>query len=163
MNIIQSSTSEVALRIKPKDNYGRNIPNIILEKMNCNFESSVVTSWDNKNIQIGKDNIEYRDVEDDVILKIKKPSDKGRYIFVPKVSCDGIELTELKCGINFETKINNCEFFYEDNSVSSEKIQLYDEYSGEYKTFSKGENKDDYLYVSIDQKENKCCLVMLHF
>ena len=155
LNIIQSSTSEVALRIKPKDNYGRNIPNIILEKMNCNFESSVVTSWDNKNIPIGKDNIEYRDVEDDVILKIKKPSDKGRYIFVPKVSCDGIELTELKCGINFETKINNCEFFYEDNSVSSEKIQLYDEYSGEYKTFSKGENKDDYLYVSIDQKENK--------
>ena len=41
-NIIESESSVVSLRIKPKDNYGRNIPSVVLKKMGCSFGSSLL-------------------------------------------------------------------------------------------------------------------------
>ena len=149
-NIIQSDTSMISLRIKLKDNYGRNIPNVILHQMNCSFNDSKVAKYD------GSDSLdinpEYKD--DYVLLKVQKPTGTGKYIFIPKVKCNGIESTQLKCGINFETKINNCEFYYETSSINKKYINVFDEYLGEYSTYSTDTN-DKYLYISLDEKDNK--------
>ena len=148
-NIIQSDTTKISLRIKPKDNYGRNIPNVILDKMQCSFDDSTAAKYDNSNpLSITQ---EYKD--DYVLLKVDKPAESGKYIFEPRVKCIGIETTKLKCGINFETKLNNCEFYYEMSLVNTNYINVFDEYLGEYTTYSTETN--EYLYISLDEKDNK--------
>ena len=88
-NIIQSDESVISLRIKPRDDYGRYIPNVILEKMKCTFESSKASLTDNTNtLQVTQ---EFKD--DYVLLKVNKPEQSGRYIFTPRVKCEGSELT----------------------------------------------------------------------
>ena len=149
-NIIQSDTSMISLRIKPKDNYGRNIPNVILDKMQCSFADSTVAKYDGTNsLSIIP---EYKD--DYVLLKVEKPSESGKYIFNPKIKCNGIESTQLKCGINFETKLNNCEFYYEMSLVNTNYIKVFNEFLGEYTTYS-NEANDEFLYISLDEKDNK--------
>ena len=148
-NIIQSDTTKISLRIKPKDNYGRNIPNVILDKMQCSFDDSTAAKYDNSNpLSITQ---EYKD--DYILLKVDKPAESGKYIFEPRVKCIGIETTKLKCGINFETKLNNCEFYYEMSLVNTNYINVFDEYLGEYTTYSTETN--EYLYISLDEKDNK--------
>ena len=148
-NIIQSETQFVYLRIKPKDNYGRHIPSIILkDDMKCVF-SATVKNEENNNFLDSEQ--EYKD--DYVLIKVAKPQNAGKYIFEPRVQCNGLELTELKCGINFETKINNCEFFYQSDNINKNYLNIFDEYLGEYTTYKSGEN-NNYLYISLDEREN---------
>ena len=149
-NIINSETSTIALRIKPKDNYGRNIPSVILEKMQCQFADSTVAKYDGTNSL----NIVQENKDDYILLKVENPKESGKYIFEPKVRCNGIETTQLKCGFNAETKMNNCEFYYEMSLVNTNYINVFDEYLGKYNTFSTGTN-DEYLYISLDEKDNK--------
>jgi hypothetical protein len=149
-NVIQSDDSVVSLRIKPKDNYGRDIPNIILEKMNCSFGSSMISTQDNTKIEITE---EYKN--DYILLTPKNKIEKsGRYIFTPKVECNGIEPTILDCGINLETKLNNCEFYKLMPQISTNHISVLDEYLKEYTIYESGEN-NNYLYISLDEGDNK--------
>ena len=149
-NIIQSETQFVYLRIKPKDNYGRHIPSIILkDDMKCVF-SATVKNEENNNFLDSEQ--EYKD--DYVLIKVAKPQNAGKYIFEPRVQCNGLELTELKCGINFETKINNCEFFYQSDNINKNYLNIFDEYLGEYTTYKSGEN-NNYLYISYMMKNKR--------
>ena len=151
-NIIQDDTTEIYLRIKPKDNYGRNIPVVTLEKMNCSFEGTKAVLIED-NSEVLNVTQEYKD--DYVLLKVNRPEKSGRYIFTPRVSCHDIESTELKCGINFETKINNCEFFNTMNLINTAQIKVFDEYLGQYVSYeSESEKNKDYLYISLDEKDN---------
>ena len=149
-NIVQDGESTIALKIKPKDDYGRDIPNITLEKMKCTFGSSRASLTDLTNML----DITQEFKDDYVLLKVNKPEDSGRYIFTPKVKCDGMELTELKCGINSETKLNNCEFFKVAEQTNPGYINIFDEYLGEYVKYE-ASTKDNYLYISLDEKDNK--------
>ena len=153
-NIIQSNTEKIHLRIKLKDNYNRDIPKVILTQLNCVYSDSYVisskeTSSNNK-LSITS---EYKD--DYVILSVNKPSVKGNYIFVPKVKCTNIDLIQLNCPIDSVTKNNNCEFFFPSESINAQYIKIFDEVSEGYITLEKGQTANDYLYISLDEKDNK--------
>ena len=153
-NIIQSDTNKIYLRIKTRDDYDRDISSITLKELNCDFsKSEVVLNSDNVSNNILTVSTEYKD--DYVILSVDKPLNKGTYLFIPKVQCTNINLIQLTCGIDSITKINNCEFFNPTEEINTNKIKLYDEASDEYITYEKGVTSSDFLYISLDEKENK--------
>ena len=144
-NLVQDTDKEISLRIKVRDEYGRDIPNIILEKLNCDFTKSSVTG--NSKITVS-----YKD--DAVLLTIAKPSSKIKYTFIPKVKCDGIEQTEFSCGYDSETKINNCEFYYQ-SPLAENKIRVYSDYLEIYNTYEKESDGTNPLIISLDEIDNK--------
>ena len=150
-NIIQDDTQKIYLRIKLRDNYNRHIPVVTLKQINCDFSQSEVTliSGTNK-LTVST---EYKD--DYVILSVNKPTTQGNYIFTPKVKCDNIDLIQLTCSTDSITKINNCEFFSPTNTINTNYIKLFDEISEDYITYSKSGPNTDYLYISLDEKDNK--------
>ena len=150
-NIIQSDTTKINLRIKPKDTYNRNIPIVIMQQINCDFSQSEITK--ESNIQSLPITAQYKD--DYVILSVNKPEEEGKYIFMPKVKCDNIDLIELNCDIDSITKINNCEFYYSIGNLNENLIQVYDEVSDEFITYKKDTANTNYLYFSLDEKNNQ--------
>ena len=74
-NIINEKNKTVFLRIKARDNYGRNRPTVILEKLKCDFENNTKIS-ENPNFKIEQS---YRD--DYVALKVDI-NDEGKYTFM---------------------------------------------------------------------------------
>ena len=154
-NIIQTDTSKIYLRIKLKDNYNRDIPVVTLNQLNCDFsESEVILKTESSSTN--RYNVESQYKNDYVILSVDKPTINGNFLFIPKVKCTNIDLIQLNCDVNSVTKINNCEFFYlsETINVNTNYIKIFDEISEEYITFSK-DNTQDYLYISLDEKDNK--------
>ena len=153
-NIIQSTTNKINLRIKLKDNYNRDIPKVILTQLNCAYSDSyVILSTDTT--EINKLSIESEYKEDYVVLSVNKPNAKGNYIFVPKVKCDNIDSIQLNCPIDSVTKNNNCEFFYPSDAIDTSHIKIFDEVSEGYITLEKDKEANDYLYISLDEKDNK--------
>ena len=153
-NIVQSNTNKINLRIKFKDNYNRDIPNVILIQLNCDYsESYVISSSDTTNSNKLIVSSEYKD--DYAILSVNKPTNKGNYIFVPKVKCSNIDLIQINCPIDSVTKNNNCEFFYPSDRINTNNIKIFDEVSEGYITLEKDHTANDYLYISLDQKDNK--------
>ena len=148
-NIIESESSVVSLRIKPKDNYGRDIPSVILKKMGCSFGSSFASTEDNSNVKPVTEDFK----DDYVLLSVTNIEQSGRYIFTPRVKCDEMEMINLECGIDFETKLNNCEFYKPMTQISTNHISIFDEYLGEYTIYESGEN-NNYLYISLDEKDS---------
>ena len=146
-NIINDKNTTVFLRIKPRDNYGRNIPTVILKHLNCNFTYTTI----NGNLTIEQI---YKD--DYVLLKVDiKKEEKGKYTFVPKVKCDNIDLTEFYCGYDSETKINNCEFFYLSDNKNTQYIKAYSDYTDYYYTYKAGASNQIPLIISLDEKDNE--------
>ena len=146
-NIINEKNKTVFLRIKARDNYGRNIPTVILEKLKCDFENNTKIS-ENPNFKIEQS---YRD--DYVALKVDI-NDEGKYTFIPKVKCDNIELTEFYCGYDSETKINNCQFFYLSEEKNEQYIQAYSDYTDYYYTYKAEASSTTPLILSLDEKDN---------
>jgi len=147
-NIIDSENSVVSLKIKPRDNYGRDIPSVILKKMGCSFGSSIASTEDNSDvIEVTED---FKD--DYVLLNVTNIQQSGRYKFTPRVKCDGMEPIVLDCGINSETKLNNCEFYKLMTQISTSHISVFDEYLGEYTIYES--SNENYLYISLDEKES---------
>ena len=142
--IINADTKNVSLKIKVRDNYGRDVPQVTLEEMNCRFSDSKLTGSTIKQ--------SYKD--DFVLLTVDNPKKAGKYTFVPKIQCDNIALTEFYCGYNDVTKLNNCEFYYPSSSSSAAKIQAYSDYLDSYTTYEASSNGQTPLIVSLDEKEN---------
>ena len=146
-NIINENNKTVFLRIKPRDNYGRNIPTVILKQLNCDFKTNTQIS---ENTNLGIEQI-YKD--DYVLLKVNIV-DEGKYTFVPKVQCDNIDLTEFYCGYDSETKINNCEFYYLSSNKNTEYIKAYSDYTDYYYAYKAGKTDQTPLIISLDEKDN---------
>ena len=152
-NVIQSSTEKINLRIKLRDNYNRDIPVVTLKAINCDFSESKVTLNSGTSTTSLSVTSEYKD--DYVVLSVDKPSSQGNYIFVPKVKCTNIDSIQLTCGLDSLTQNNNCEFFYPTETINTNYIKVFDEISEEFITFQKDTTSTDYLYISLDEKDNK--------
>jgi hypothetical protein len=144
--ILNQETKNVSLKIKVRDNYGRDIPQIILDEMKCSFADS----------QINKLPIKTSYKNDFVLLTVDNPKTAGKYTFVPKIKCNNIPLTEFYCGYNDVTKLNNCEFYIPTSitSASIDKIQAYSDYLDTYNIYEPDKNDQTPLIVSLDEKEN---------
>ena len=153
-NIIQSDTSQIYLRIKPRDNYNRDIPVKTLKELNCDFSNSEVVLLSETETSTTKYSVTIQYKDDYVILVANKPTNKGTYIFVPKVKCNNIDQVQLTCGIDSLTRINNCEFFYPSDIINTESIKILDEASEEYITLKKGVSSSNNLYISLEEKDN---------
>ena len=145
-NIVQEDTENISFRIQLKDSYGRHIPTIILDKLECDFSESTLNG---EKFSFSKDN-----TEDYVILSIEKPTSKNKYTFVPKVKCNGIEETTLFCDNDPVTKINNCEFYYQSDNINTQYIKAYSDFLDKYITFGETTG-EEYLIISLDEAENK--------
>ena len=145
--LVQDEDKEISLRIKAKDEYGRDIPTIILEKLNCDFSQSSVTGLSSPV------RVSYQD--DSVLLTVNKPTIPNKYTFVPKVTCDGIDETELYCGFDSVTKLNNCEFYLQTDTIDQENIKVYSDYLDTYITYNKKDDGTNPLIISLDEVDNK--------
>ena len=145
--LVQEEDTEISLRIKARDEYGRDIPTIILEKLNCDFSQSSVTGLSSPV------RVSYQD--DSILLTVDKPTNPNKYTFVPKVTCDGIDETELNCGYDSVTKLNNCEFYLQTNTIDEENIKVYSDYLDTYITYNKINEGNNPLIISLDEADNK--------
>ena len=147
-NIVNEKNKTVFLRIKPRDNYGRNIPNDILKHLNCDFEN-YTTFNENKNLKISQS------IKDDYVLLKVNIDGEGKYTFVPKVKCENIDLTEFYCGYDSETKINNCQFYYLSENRNKQYIKAYSDYTDYYYTYEAGASNQIPLIISLDEKDSE--------
>ena len=144
--LVQEEDKEISLRIKARDEYGRDIPTIILEKLNCDFSKSSVTGLSSQVKVSYQDNC--------VLLTVDKPNDKNKYTFVPKVTCDGIDETEFYCGYDPITKLNNCEFYYQTDVINEQSIKVYSDYLDTFITYGKVNEGKNPLIISLDEADN---------
>ena len=149
-NIITSADSNVSLRIQPKDNYGRDIPAVILDRLGCEYSDSKIEEDNNMKITSSYE-------ADYILLTVNKPSNYGKYTFVPKISCpDHIKLTTFKCGVDSTTKLNNCQFYYLSKTIkiNTASIKMYSDFLDSYNDYSSSGNQVP-LIISLDEKEDK--------
>ena len=139
---------ENTLKIIVKDKYGRNIPKGVLEQLECDFSDSKILEDDNLIVTPVYNN-------DFVFLKVKNISNKNKYTFVPKVKCKNIPLTELNCGYNPDTKLSNCEFYYQSTLTQKKKVKAYSDFENVYYTYESGKTDQNPLVISLDENENK--------
>ena len=150
-HLVKSEDEEVILRLKLRDELGRDIPNNIIKEMGCNFDESYVANNDNENIFDGINSsiMEVQYEKNDIIHLVLNPKDLGygKYTFVPKIKCrnDLYDLT-LKCS---ETKGSSSSELYPN------KIRIYSDFLNEYIYLNSGNNNDKILLVSLDESSNK--------
>ena len=148
-NIATNNEIEFSLKIRPKDNYGRVISNIILKELECDFSKSSISGADTLKLE---QSYEHDYVKLKVIDAVKEA---GKYSFTPKVSCKNIPLTEFYCGFDPITKLNNCDFYYGESTASTNKVKAYSDFTDKYLTFGTESTDGTPLIISLDENENK--------
>ena len=158
------SDSTVTLRLKLKDEFGRDVPNSIIKEMGCNFDSSYIEN-NNKNIfeEINSSVMNIKFEKNDIIYLILDSKDlaDGKYTFIPKIKCinDLYDLT-LKCSETEDDEnsiYDKCSFYKNTKSsgLNSDKIRIFSDFSNEYIYLNNGNNNDKVLFVSLDEYNNK--------
>ena len=143
-NIATNNEIEFSLKIRPKDNYGRVISNIILKELECDFSKSSISGADTLNLEQSYEH-------DYVKLKvIDAVTIAGKYSFTPKVVCKNIPLTEFYCGFDPITKLNNCDFYYGESTASTNKVKAYSDFTDKYLTFGTESTDGTPLIISLE-------------
>ena len=150
-------TKSVTLRLKLRDEFGRDIPNRVIKEMNCDFNGSYV---DNPTFDSSDIKVEY--IENDIIYLIYsfETINVGKYTFVPKIFCEGDEYNlTLKCSETEDDEnsiYDKCTFYVNsgNNNVNLKKIRLYSDYSNDY-IYSINEASNPDLLISLDEYNNK--------
>ena len=148
----------VILRLKLRDEFGRDIPNKIIKEMNCDFSESKI-----ENIEDSSLNIESRFMENDIIyLEFSSNSlNVGKYTFIPKVTCDGDKkILTLKCSEKEDDEnsiYDKCAFhvYKENTGINLNKIRLYSDYFNDYIYYDRESNNNPKLLISLDDADNK--------
>ena len=163
-HLVKSGEQEVTLRLKLRDEFGRDIPNNITKEMGCNFDESYVANSDNTNVfdGINKSIMDVQYEKNDIIHLVFNPETlgEGKYTFVPKIKCnnDLYDLT-LKCSETEENEnsiYDKCAFYKvsDSSSQNNNKIRVYSDFLNEYIYLNKG-NNDKILLVSLDESTNR--------
>ena len=164
-HLVKDEDEAVTLRLKLRDEFGRDIPNSIIKEMGCNFDESYVANDNNENIFDGINSsiMEVQYEKSDIIHLVFNPKDLGygKYTFVPKIKCrnDLYDLT-LKCSeteIDENSIYDKCAFYKVSSSseFNSDKIRIYSDFLNEYIYLNSGSNNDKLLLVSLDEGSNK--------
>ena len=164
-HLVKSGDNEVTLRLKLRDELGRDIPNSIIKEMECNFDESYIANNANENIfdGINRSVMDVQYEKNDIIHLVFNPEslENGKYTFVPKIKCknDLYDLT-LKCSETEENEnsiYDKCAFYKVSSSseFNTEKIKIYSDFLNEYIYLNIGDNDDKILLVSLDESSNK--------
>mgnify|MGYP002623312111 FL=1 len=164
-HLVNSTDKSVTLRLKLRDELGRDIPNSIIKEMECNFDESYIVSSNEENIfdKLNRGTMDVQYEKNDIIHLVYNPQDLGvgKYTFVPKIKCrnDLYELT-LKCSETEEDEnsiYDKCAFYKVSGSseLNAGKIRIYSDFLNEYIFLSQGDNDDKILLVSLDESSNK--------
>ena len=151
-------THDVTLRLKLRDEFGRDIPNRIVREMNCNFNGSYIDnpSFDPSNLEV-----EYK--ENDIIYLIYsfQSLETRKYTFIPKIFCEGDEYNlTLKCSETEDDEnsiYDKCAFYVNNgnNKVNIKKIRLYSDYFNDYIYYNSESISNPDLLISLDESNNK--------
>ena len=156
--INSQETHSVTLRLKLRDEFGRDIPNRIIREMSCDFNGSYVDypSFDLSNLKA-----EYKDNDIIYLIYSFQTLEARKYTFIPKIFCEGDEnnLT-LKCSETEDDEnsiYDKCAFYVNngDNIVSLKKIRLYSDYSNDYIYYDSDSISNPDLLISLDEYDNK--------
>ena len=161
----KGNDKNVTLRLKLRDEFGRDIPNRIITEMKCDFSGSYIEN-NNKNIfnELSSSVIEEEFLDNDIIHLIYNIEDlnEGKYIFIPKIQCEGDEYDlTLKCSEteDDETSLfDKCAFHITNgnNDLNNKKIRLYSNFLNDYIYFdNSNKDKNQDLLISLDEKNNK--------
>ena len=164
-HLVKNEDEAVTLRLKLRDEFGRDIPNSIIKEMGCNFDESYVANSDNENIFDGINSsiMEVQYEKNDIIHLVFNPKDLGygKFTFVPKIKCrnDLYDLT-LKCSeteIDENSIYDKCAFYKVSSrsEFNTDKIRIYSDFLNEYIYLNSGSNNDKILLVSLDEGRNK--------
>ena len=156
-HLVDDQTENVTLRLKLRDEYGRDIPNRIIQEMKCNFSRSYI---ENKKNNITDLEVKYEN--NDIIYLVYSPEiyNSGKYTFIPKIICEGDEYDlTLKCSETEDDEnsiYDKCAFYVnpEKNPEIISKIRLYSDFLNDYIYIGNGYKNQD-LLVSLDESENK--------
>ena len=163
-HLVDYDTPNVILRLKLRDEYGRDIPNRIIQEMKCNFSTSYIEN-SKKNIT----NLEVKYENNDIIYLSYsfKEYNSGKYTFIPKIRCEGDEYDlTLKCSETEDDEnsiYDKCAFYVNPGKIPEKftKIRLYSDFLNDYIYFEKksenipdSDNNPD-LLVSLDEFDNK--------
>ena len=154
--INSEDTKKVTLRLKLRDEFGRDIPNRIIKEMKCNFDDSYIDNYNDSTINtLYEDNdIIHLDFEFDNL-------EEGKYTLIPKVICEGDEYNlTLKCSETEDDEFSiydKCAFYVNNGAdeINQNKIRLYSDYLNNYIYFSNNDNENQTLLVSLDEYNNK--------
>ena len=148
----------VILRLKLRDEFGRDIPNRIIQEMNCNFGESYI-----EGIEDSSSKIEEKYIENDIINLVFSFNSlqEGKYIFIPKIKCDGDKKSlTLKCSETEDDEnsiFDKCAFhaYSEKINVNLNRIRLYSDYLNDYIFCEKDSEENEKLLISLDELDNK--------
>ena len=161
----KGNDQKVTLRLKLRDEFGRDIPNRIITEMKCDFSGSYIEN-NNKNIfnELSSSVVEKEFLDNDIIHLIYYIDElnEGKYTFIPKIKCEGDEYhLTLKCSEteDDETSLfDKCAFHITNgnNNLNNKKIRLYSNFLNDYIYFdNSNKEKNQELLISLDEKNNK--------
>ena len=156
-HLVEDNTSNVTLRLKLRDEYGRDIPNRIIQEMKCNFSNSYI---ENKKEEITDLEVKYENNDIIYLVYSIKENDSGKYTFIPKIICEGDEYNlTLKCSETEDDEnsiYDKCAFYVKPGNIPATftKIRLYSDFLNDYIYFEEGSKNQD-LLVSLDESDNK--------
>ena len=150
-------TKNVTLRLKLRDEFGRDIPNRIIKEMKCKFIGSYIDNY-NQNSTI---NESYEDNDIIHLIFSFDNLEEGKYTFIPKVICEGDEYDlTLKCSETEDDEFSiydKCAFHVNNgiDKINKNKIRLYSDYLSNYIYFDNNANENPTLLISLDEYNNK--------
>ena len=149
-------TKSVTLRLKLRDEFGRDIPNRIIEEMKCDFSGSYI-----ENAELSSSNIDVQFEKNDIIYLVYSFTNlgTGKYTFIPKIKCEGDEYNlTLKCSETEDDEnsiYDKCAFYVNSGEVNPNKIRLYSDFLNDYIHFDNNNEKNQDLLISLDENDNK--------
>lgn len=117
-HLVDNNKLNVILRLKLRDEHGRNIPNRIIQEMKCNFSRSYIEN-SNENIT----DLEVKYLNNDIIYLVYsfETYTPGKYTFIPKIICEGDEYDlTLKCSETEDDEnsiYDKCAFYVNPGSI----------------------------------------------
>ena len=156
-HLIDSKANNVILRLKLRDEFGRDIPNKIIKEMKCNFNESYIENYPNNSAI--KENYEDNDI---IHLVFSFDNlDEGKYTFIPKIKCEGDEYDlTLKCSETEDDEFSiydKCAFYLNngEKGINGNKIRLYSDFLNDYIYFANNSDENPSLLISLDEYNNK--------
>ena len=141
--------SKVTLLMKLIDHFGDEInSDSLINKFKCNFDQSQILHTTSNIERTYNISASYSVLTNGFMSLNYVPNEKGKYVFVPKLTCSNINnnrVIVLTC--------NECTFYVRSNDIDPNVIKLHSDFTEQ--SYLNTELKDNnMLYISLDESEN---------